>query len=521
MATIQYHQTLVKNLLQHCNGKQLDKPAELIETHISSVILSGEFAYKIKKPVNFGFLDFTQLNDRKRFCEEEVRLNSRLAPEIYIATVAITGSMQNPEFEGKGQIIDYAVKMRRFNQSSMLDRLLEQGKMEPDTIDSLADRIAGFHQSIEVASSDSSFASATLVLQPMLQNFEQILATLSRIDDRKGLQQLLQWTTNQFEQLKSLLEIRRQEGFIRECHGDMHLGNMFLSDDKVIIFDGIEFNEALRWIDVMSEVAFITMDLNARGADFYAQRLLNRYLEISGDYDGLKLLRFYQVYRAMVRAKVARLNLQQVNPGDHKRAQLESQYQNYIQLALKFTLTSAPSIFLMYGFSASGKSTVSSQLLERLGAIRIRSDRERKRLFGNSDSNKEELNAGIYNPELTDKTYQHLLVLSESIVSSGFSVIVDATFLKASQRSPFQQLATRLEIPFRVLQLKASLQSLHRRLQERNQHAGNISDATEDVIRQQLSLEEPLVEHEPRTVIDTDKPIDYERLAKTLLFNPE
>ena len=191
MATIQYHQTLVKNLLQHCNGKQLDKPAELIETHISSVILSGEFAYKIKKPVNFGFLDFTQLNDRKRFCEEEIRLNSRLAPEIYLATVAITGSMQNPEFEGKGQIIDYAVKMRRFNQSSMLDRLLEQGKMEPDTIDSLADRIAGFHQSIEVASSDSSFASAPLVLQPMLQNFEQILATLSRIDDRKGLQQLL------------------------------------------------------------------------------------------------------------------------------------------------------------------------------------------------------------------------------------------------------------------------------------------------------------------------------------------
>lgn len=512
MSQNNHHETLVKSLRQLKAWPHPVGQIEIVETHISTVILTGEYAYKIKKPVDFGFLDFTRLADRKHFCEEEIRLNSRLAPSIYLDTVAITGSANKPEISGQGEAIEYAVKMRQFDQSGLLDKLLAEGKVSATMIDELADQIANFHEKISTAPAKSPFGQPEKIHFPMQQNFDQLRPLLQDPDQQAQLGRLEKWTNTQFDQLKPYLTERKENRFIRECHGDMHLGNITQIDHDIMIFDGIEFNDDFRWIDVMSELAFITMDLTDRGARHFAQRLLNRYLEITGDYTGLKLLRFYQVYRAMVRAKVASLRLSQPGLSDDERQQILRQYLSYADLAEQFTHTEKPALYLMYGLSGSGKSTVSGQLLESLGAIRIRSDKERKRLFGENTTNKDELNSGIYKPEATEKTYQHLLSLAETIITAGFPVIVDATFLKRTQRQPFQNLAEQLETPFQILNLTASIESLQQRVTKRNKQLGNISDATENVIMQQQTQAEPPDADEPHIIIDTDKDIDYQQL---------
>jgi hypothetical protein len=516
MSAIHDHKTLVKNLLRQNLDTDSSLHAESIETHISNVLLAGEFAYKLKKPVNFGFLDFTQLSDRKYYCEEEIRLNSRLAPSLYLESIPVTGTLQNPSLNGTGPIIDYAVKMRRFDQSGMLNNLRLAGELSEQIIDQLADKIARFHQSIPCTESDEPYAKGDSVLKPMQQNFEQINALISTPGDRQSLATLSDWTQKQFTLLTTDLENRRQQGFIRECHGDMHLGNMLIENRQVIIFDGIEFNKDLRWIDVISELAFVCMDLDASAEYALSSRLLNRYLENTGDYAALRLLRFYQLYRAMVRAKVATLSLNEKGLDNEKKDSLQSQYQTYIQLGLQYIQPPAPRIYLMYGVSGSGKSTVSDELLQRLGAVRIRSDRERKRLFAENTHDNDKLNSGLYDPDITNKTYLHLLGLSEIIVGAGFTVIVDATFLKQEQRKPFHDMAHKKGVPVTVIQLEATLQNLERRVKIRQQDENNISDATLDVISQQLAEAEPPEANETCLLIHTDRNIDYERVVQDL-----
>lgn len=519
MSQNNYQETLIKSLQQANVWPQPVDKIEIVETHISTILLTGEYAYKIKKPVNFGFLDFTRLVDRKHFCEEEIRLNKRLAPEIYLETVAITGTTDKPEINGQGEAIEYAVKMRQFDQTGLLDKLLAEGRVDETMIDTLADQIARFHEEIPSASTDTALGQAEKIHFPMQQNFDQLRPLISDTEQLSQLERLEKWTNTQFDQLKPYLSERKENGFIRECHGDMHLGNITQTNNDITIFDGIEFNDDFRWIDVISELAFITMDLTDRGASHFAQRLLNRYLETTGDYAGLKLLRFYQVYRAMVRAKVASLRLSQQGLSDDEREQILSQYQSYADLAELFIRPGKPGLILMYGFSGSGKSTVSGELLELSGAIRIRSDKERKRLFGENSGGEGELNTGIYNPEATEKTYQHLLDLAEIMITAGFPVIVDATFLKQAQRQPFQRLAEKLGAPFRILNLRTSLETLQQRVIKRNKQAGNISDATENVIMQQQTQAEPPGADEPQLTIDTDKEIDYQQLGKKLEVN--
>ncbi len=516
MSQNNHHQALIKNLLQNARWPHPVSRIEVVETHISTVLLTGDYAYKIKKPVDFGFLDFTRLEDRRFYCEEEIRLNKRLAPTIYLEAVAITGTLENPQIGGEGEAIEYAVKMRQFDQSRLLDKLLAEKKVDADIIDKLADQIAHFHETIPCAAPESEFGKPEKMFFPMQQNFDQLRPLITDSQQQAQLQRLEQWTKDRYEQLHATLAERKQNGFIRECHGDMHLGNITLEDHDIVIFDGIEFNDDFRWIDVISEIAFITMDLTDRGAGHFAQRLLNRYLENTGDYAGLQLLRFYQVYRAMVRAKVASLRLSQPGLGEEERQRILQQYQSYADLAEQFTRPGKPALYLMYGLSGSGKSSVSGELVEELGAIRIRSDKERKRLFGESAAEKGALNAGIYRPEATEKTYQRLLDLAAVIIESGFPVVVDATFLKQAQRQPFQHLAAQLEIPFRVIHVTAPLPTLLERVNKRSKEAGNISDATENVIMQQQMQAEPPGHDEPQTTIDTSHAIDYAQLGKAL-----
>lgn len=479
---------LIQSLIDHAVFGVSAKDIERIETHISTVLLTGEYAYKFKKPVNFGFLDFSTLAARKHFCEEEIRLNQRLAPTLYLDTVAITGSTDAPAVNGDGEAIEYAVRMRQFDQSGLLDNLIKQGEVTAAIVDAIADKAASFHAIADKAPADNPFGQPKALLAPMEQNFEQLRGLVDK-DKFPQLARLEEWTLSTYSNLKPLLEQRVAAGFIRECHGDMHLGNITLLDGEVTIFDGIEFNEEFRWIDVMSEMAFITMDLIDRKQPGMAQQLINRYLEKTGDYAGVPLLRFYQVYRALVRAKIASFRLADPALSASDRAETLAQYQSYSDLAESLTEVAKPRLILSHGVSGSGKSTLGARLLEQLPAIRIRSDVERKRLFaGKTPGVGNGVGEGMYSSNASKKSYARLLQLTEALLRADVTVLVDATFLKKAHREPFQRLAAQLGVPSNIVSSDCDPATLRTRVTQRT---GDVSDATVAVLEHQLEEVEP------------------------------
>jgi hypothetical protein len=470
----------------------------LTETHISWVLLAGEFVYKIKKPLDLGFLDFSTLARREHFCREELRLNRRLAPALYLDVLPITGAPDAPVLGGPGTAIEYALKMRRFPQEALLDRVLARGALTPQHIDDLAQTLAAFHQrQAAIAPATSPFGSPDAVLAPMRQNFTQIRPRVAAAFQAR-LNQLAQWTETTHAQLRPVLEARHAAGFIRECHGDAHLGNMALLQGRVTLFDCLEFNDQLRWIDVISEIAFTVMDLDDRQHPTYAHRLLNGYLEATGDYAGLALLRFYLVYRALVRAKVAAIRLSQADVGAVERAHHEELFASYLALAERYTRPPAPALLITHGVSGAGKSTLAQWLVEALGAVRVRSDVERKRLEGaTADAGADTgLNRGRYSSDMTARTYARLAELATTIVASGFSVVVDATFLRQAQRETLHAVARAQRVPFVILDLTAREDLLHARIAARAVQGRDASEATHAVLVQQLATREPLTTNE-------------------------
>lgn len=511
-------QRLIRTLGQpHAYPHPVDQ-VELIETHISTVLLAGEFAYKIKKPLDLGFLNFTQLERRRFYCEEELRLNRRLAPQIYEDMVAFTGSPEEPVFNGPDEPFEYAVRMKRFDTSLMLDRLQSEGRLPIERMEDLARRVATFHDRVAVAPPESDYGEPEKVLHPMQQNFEQIRKLLDDADRLAQLERVEAWTLERFEALRPLLEERKQRGFIRECHGDMHLGNMALVDDEPTLFDGIEFNPFMRWIDIVSEVAFLTMDLKDRGAPGHANRFLNIWLEHTGDYRGVRLLDFYQVYRAMVRAKVAAIRLRQNDLPEARRDTLTRECHAYMDLAEGLMGSRGRALFINHGFSGSGKTTLSQPLMEAIDAIRVRSDVERKRMSGVRPTERRNngTNQGLYSPDLTERTYGRLGDLAVEVLEAGYPVIVDATFLKTAQRARFADLARTRELPFRVLDYRADPEQLRIHIAERTRAGDDASDADMSVVNHQLDSHEPLLPAEPVIEIDTTAPLPLDQVQAAL-----
>ncbi len=466
---------------------------QLVETHISWVVLTGDYAYKIKKPLDLGFLNYATLELRRHYCDEELRLNRRTAPQLYLDSVAITGTADKPHIGGAGPVLEYAVRMRQFDPSRLFDRMLHDGSLQPAQIDTLAREVARFHREAAVAPAGSPQHLPATIHQPVRENFSQ---TLARVDDavlRARLKALAQWAEARYRQLEPLLARRAAEGFIRECHGDLHLGNIVLYQGRPLLFDGIEFNENLHWIDVLSDTAFLVMDLQARGRDDYAWRLLNAYLEQSGDYEGLPLLPYYLGYRAMVRAKVAAIRLQQEEDESARRHSRED-LTAYVTLAERYTQSAAPCLIITCGPSGAGKTRHTQPLLERLGLIRLRSDVERKRLFGLApeESSHSHLAQGIYDKNAGERTYARLAQLAQTLLQAGFAVLVDATFLRSAQRGPFLTLAQRLNIPCLILLFNAAPATLRRRIEERSRRGGDASEADVSVLEHQLQGQEAL-----------------------------
>ena len=488
------------------------KKLELLETHISWVVLTGEFAYKIKKPVNFGFLDFSTLEKRRSFCEQEVRLNSRLAPGIYLKVVPIAGTLDKPIVSGAGKAFEYAVKMLQFPQSAQLDNMLAAGELKAEHMDSFARMTADFHHAAAIADAAMDYGEKDVLYQPVEENFQQIKEHLDTRMYAEKLSVLLKWNKSEFVKLAAVFRQRKRDGCIRECHGDMHLRNLIWLNHQPMAFDCIEFNSHLSWIDVISEVAFLVMDLQSRQQHQLANRFLNHYLEITGDYSGLMLINFYLCYRALVRAKVDALRIEQTDITEVESLKSRAQFELYLELAITYTQCAAPKLIILQGLSAVGKSTLSQQLLDETGMIRIRSDVERKRLFSDiSNSTTNETNTGIYSAQASLQTYTKLVNLAEQIITAGFSVIVDATFLKYEQREMFKLLAERIDVPYIILQLTASVKVMKQRIIERKD---DVSDAGIAVLEHQLSNWEALHEEEDNVTIhvDTEDLLDINNL---------
>ena len=480
--------------------------AQLIETHISWVLLAGERAYKIKKPLDLGFLDFSTPERRRFCCEEEIRLNRRLAPDVYLDVVPITAIEGGAHIGGHGPVLDWAVSMRAFPADATLDR---EARLTGGQIDAIADCVARFHAEIDPAPADSPYGSPEAVMYPVRENFRQIRALKTDPEAVGLLDHLEVWSETEGTRLHEHFAARKAAGWVRECHGDLHLGNIAWVADQPLIFDCIEFNPGLRFIDVTSEVAFLTMDLMSRGRDDLAWRFLNRWLEHTGDYEGLIALAFYQVYRAMVRAKVASIRAGQ---GDTEAfgSALE-----HLRLADRLSRRRRPALLLMHGVSGSGKTHLSQQVLETLGAIRLRSDVERKRLFGLGpleDSSR--IPGGIYTEEASRRTFDRLAELAALLLREGHVVIADATFLRRPHRQAMIRVAETAGAPWRILSLQATEAVLTQRVRRRAEARGDASEATVEVLRRQLEEQESFDELEARHVLAFDGGDDHDWPAR-------
>lgn len=476
----------------------------LHETHISWVLLTGEFAYKIKKPVDFGFLDFSSLAQRKHFCGEEVRLNCRLAPDLYIDVVPITGSSTDPRLGGEGEPFEYAIRMHQFDTHQMLDQLHGEGRLEEAHMDELADQIADFHQNLPTTRGELGTPAA--VCADAEENFQQIRPLLGQPAQRDQLGRLAAWSRETFDRLEPHLMQRHQEGHIRECHGDLHLANITLYRNRVTVFDCIEFNEGLRWIDTCNDLAFLLMDLEHRGAPQLANRVLNRYLQLSGDFDCLPLLDFYKAYRAIVRAKIALLTRGNPELNDKDKQMLLDQYQSYIDLAERYSAPRKSYLLVTNGVSGSGKSWLSQHLAQSLGLVWLRSDVERKRLFGlkphtNSHA---QLDADIYTPQATRETYQRLAGLAGNALASGYPVIVDSTALHQAERDQLIHVAASRGISYLLLRCTAPENQRRQWLRARAENAPDPSEADETIMERQQAVAQPIAEAERAYSLEVD-----------------
>jgi aminoglycoside phosphotransferase family enzyme/predicted kinase len=472
------------------------------ETHISWVLLAGDFAYKIKKPVDFGFLDFSTLERRRFFCQEELRLNRRHARDLYLAVVPIAD--HPPRLDGSGIPVEYAVRMRRFDEANRFERLAESGRLLPEHLDALAASLAAFHAAIHRSTAEDAHGLPERQRLAAEFNFAKLRPLLDDPATLADLDSLHDWTRAEYARREPLLWQRKREGFVREGHGDLHLGNIVLFDGRPTLFDAIEFSENLRWIDTLSELAFTVMDLEARGAAALAYRLLNRYLEIVGDYAGLPLFHYYRLYRALVRAKIALLTRQQAGDAG-QRAALSARCLEYISYGLRLIRPQRPRLWITCGVSGSGKSALSARLAERLPAIRLRSDVERKRLAPAEARSGGTLGAGLYTAAATERTYRRLVDLAGTLLDAGHSVVVDATFLKREQREAQRQVAEDCGAEFLILDCRAPLEVLQARVQARALAGTDASEADLAVLARQLGQREPLGGDEPALRVDTGR----------------
>jgi uncharacterized protein len=507
----------------------VQEPIQLIQTHISYILLTGEYVYKLKKPINLGFLDFTSLEKRRYFCHEELRLNQRLSPELYIGVFPIienAGQYRFGRVEGVQEVTEYALQMRQFPQEMLLSQLFQDGKLTPEILQQLAKQVAAFHTSAITNPEVTAYGSVASIQQVNTNNQAISAGFIGTSQTQLQFEKTCAFTTQFFEQHADWFVRRQTDGKIRECHGDLHLNNVCLYQDKIQIFDCIEFNQEFRNIDVIYDVAFLVMDLEFRGRSDLANLLLNTYLEQTGDYWGAVLLPLYLCMRAYIRGKVNSLTLNDPAIATAEKATSLYRAQAYYRQAWDYTQRTvgarSPSrLILMSGLSGSGKSTVARQLAQKLNAVHIRSDAVRKHLAEiplHQRGATRGAGSGIYTPEMTQKTYDRLLELGLLLAQQGWPVILDAKYDRTSFRQPVLEAAIAAQIPITIVECTAPVEILRDRL---NRRTNDIADATADLLDSQIEAAEPLTDAERAIAVTLQTDQSLEPQLERILENDQ
>ena len=475
---------------------EVREPIRCVETHVSWVFLTGSYAYKVKKPVRLPFLDYSTAERREWLCREELRLNRRHAPELYLETVPIGGRPDTPWVGTQGNAFEHALRMRQFDRDEELSQLLRRAAVAPAELAEFAANLASMHSRAAPADVDTSFGAPDLVHRITRDNCHELGEWLPSTIARRDLDALRTSLDRAYERLHPRMLERRCSGRVREGHGDLHCGNVVRWRGRLVAFDGLEFDPALRFIDVANDLAFLSMDLAVHDRPDLRRALLDRWTESSGDYDAVELLPYYEPARALVRAKVAALQSRQTDraaAGASGRLATE-----YFDWAHARAHRSAPMLVVMVGLSGSGKTWLARQIADAIGALHVRSDVERKRLAGlaPTESSRSAPDAGIYTPAFTERTYTRLLDYALACLRGGEHVVVDAANLRRREREAFLQSAAAARARARIVHCTAPPEVLRERVAERGAEGSDASEATIDVLERQPSYWEPFTDTE-------------------------
>jgi hypothetical protein len=477
---------------------------KLVETHVSWVLLAGDRAYKIKRPVHYAFVDLTSPDRRAFFCCEEVRLNRRFAPDLYIGVSEITETDGKVRIGGYGRVIERAVTMRRFSREEELDRLLESNRIEPAELADFGRRLADIHATLPPATPVHAWGRPAAVRALVLDNVTQCVQAAAAF----GAQARVESLKDSIDALLSAGETWMSARFlgkrVRECHGDLHSANIVRQTSGLVAFDCMEFEPAFRWVDVADEIAFLLADLQSRERPGHAQAFLNAWLSQSGDYEACRFVRLYIAHRALVRAKVAALSAASSDEGT--RATLRERFTRLVGTASDALAPPRPYVVLMSGLSGSGKTWLASQLALDLGAVHLRSDVERKRLAGIAEQERStsEVAGGIYAQRNTEQVYEHLLKSAAAVVAGRYPVIVDATFSRREERAKFRRLAAELGLDLCIVYCDAPQRVLRERIMRREQARRDASEANLAVLAWQQERFQELRADEGLPIIRAD-----------------
>src|ERR1039457_1626324 len=483
--------TTLKSLLKPDAYPEAVTGVELVQTHVSYIFLTDRYAYKIKKPVDFGFLNFSTIDRRRFYCNEEVRLNRRLCPDIYEGVVELRETPAGAAFYGTGTIIDYAVKMKRLPADRMLDKLIDPGTVDPAAMRKISSVIAEFHRPALTSPAITEYGRLERIMFNWQENFEQIIPFENMTLPAHEREFIRSWVATFAAEHENVFQQRVNDGFIRECDGDIHLENICLDDGAVRIFDCIEFNERFRCCDTAADIAFLLMDLDYHGRHDLSDDVKDEYVSRTGDQGLLELVDFYKIYRAFVRGKVESFRMidSGINPDDQSLA--GKQATRYFRLVRGYIERRRlkPALFITCGLMGSGKSTLAAQLAFELGIPSFNSDTTRKQIRGVPPGtlSRDAFGEGLYNRQSTEATYAELLRQADNQLQSGSAVVIDASFIHKNQRTPYALLAKRCAVPLIILHVACSEAENKRRLQERESAGKSVSDGRLELLALQAA----------------------------------